>query len=58
MEYKDKIVEEIRRIRDEHAAKFNYDLDAIYKDLKQKEKACGRKVVSLPPKPFFKATGA
>ena len=26
----DPIVEEVRRFRDEHARKFNYDLDAIF----------------------------
>ncbi len=33
----DHIVEEIRRIRDEHASLFNYDLDAIVADLKRSE---------------------
>jgi hypothetical protein len=46
----DEIVEEIRRIREEHAARFGYDLDAIYADLKRTEGQSGRKVVSLPPK--------
>ncbi len=31
---KDPIVEEIRKIRDEHVKKFNYDLDAICEDFK------------------------
>lgn len=48
--WKDPIVEEVRRIREEHAARFNYDLRAIYEDLKAQEKASGRKVVSFPPK--------
>lgn len=26
------ILDEIRRIRDEHAKKFNYDIDAIFED--------------------------
>ncbi len=34
---KDHIVEDVRRVRDEHAAQFNYDLDAIVADLKQSE---------------------
>lgn len=46
----DRIVEATRKIREEHASKFNYDLEAIYGDLKQEEKQGGRKVVSLPPK--------
>ena len=32
---RDPIVEEIRRIRREHAEKFKFDLDAIFEDLKQ-----------------------
>ena len=48
--WKDEIVEEVRRIRHEHAARFNNDLDAIVADLKEKERKSGRKVVSLPPK--------
>ncbi len=46
----DRIVEETRKIREEHAAKFNYDLEAIYVDLKEEEKKSGRNIVSLPPK--------
>jgi hypothetical protein len=45
----DRIVDEIRRIRDAHAARFNYDLDAIYRDIKEQEKASGRKFVSFAP---------
>jgi hypothetical protein len=48
--WEDSIVEEVRKIRDEHAAKFHYDLALIYKDLKQQEKLSGRAVVSFPPK--------
>ncbi len=32
------ILEEIRRIRDEHAKEFNYDLDAIFADIKRHER--------------------
>jgi hypothetical protein len=38
---KDPIVDEVRRIRDAHAARFNYDLDAIFKDIKEREKKSG-----------------
>ena len=47
---KDLIVEEIRKIRQAHAAKFNYNLTAICADLKEKEKQCGHPVVSFLPK--------
>lgn len=46
----DPIVEEIRRIRDEYARKFNYDLDAICQDLREKQSVGKQRVVSLPPK--------
>jgi hypothetical protein len=48
--WKDPIVEEVRKIRERHAAKFKYDLDAICRDLKEQERKSGRKVVSLPAK--------
>jgi hypothetical protein len=47
---KDPIVEEVRKVRDAHAAQFNYDLRAIYEDLKKQEKKSKRKFVTLPPK--------
>jgi hypothetical protein len=37
----DPIVDEVRRIRDAHAARFKYDLDAIYRDIKEREKESG-----------------
>jgi hypothetical protein len=46
----DPIVAEVRKARDEYARSFNYDLDAICKDLQQRQAQAGRKVVSFPPK--------
>ena len=37
----DPIVDEVRRIRDEHAARFDHDLDAIFRDIKARERASG-----------------
>ena len=37
----DPIVDEVRRVRDAHAAKFNYDLDAIFQDIKESERRSG-----------------
>ena len=57
----DPIVDEVRRIRDAHAAKFNYDPDAIFRDIKEQEKRSGRKYVSFaedeaaPPQEFHRA---
>jgi hypothetical protein len=45
--WRDPIVEEIHRIREEHAAQFNYDLDAIFRDIQKRQNESGRKVVSF-----------
>ena len=44
----DPIIEELHRIREEHAKKFNYNLRAMFDDLKQQEKRSGKTYVSLP----------
>jgi len=46
----DPIVEEVRKGRQEHAARFNYDLEAIVRDIRSREGKDGEKVVTLPPK--------
>ncbi len=43
----DPIVDEVRRVRDAHAARFNYDLRAIFRDIKEQEKKSGLKFVSF-----------
>lgn len=48
--YENKILEEIRAYREEYARSFNYDLEAIVDDLRQKQAASGRKFVKLPIK--------
>ena len=49
--WEDPIVAEVRKVRDAYAAQFNYDLEAIYHDLKRQEKESGLTFVSYPPKP-------
>jgi hypothetical protein len=48
--WKDEIVEEIHQIREAYAKSLNYDLDAIFEDLRKKEAESGREVVSLSRK--------
>ena len=45
----DPIVDEIHRIREAHAAKFNFDLRAIFLDLQERQSHSGRKYVSFDP---------
>jgi len=46
----DPIVDELHKIREEHAKKFHNDLQAIFADFKEKEIQSGRQVISLPIK--------
>ena len=46
----DPIIAELRAVRDAHAARFNYDVKAIFRDLQARQKASGRKYVSHPAK--------
>lgn len=48
--WQDAIVEEVRKVRIKHAEQFDFDLKAIYQDLKKKEQEGEREVVSFPPK--------
>ena len=47
--WRDPIVEEIRKIRQEHAACFNYDVRAIGEDLRKRQQEGNHEVVSFPP---------
>lgn len=53
---RDPIVEEIRRIREAHAAEFNYSISAIIEDLVRKQNPNKYKYVSLPPKRIKQTT--
>lgn len=43
----DPIIEEIHKVREEYAAKFDYDVDAMFEDLRQKQANSNRDVVSF-----------
>ncbi|PSB19546.1 hypothetical protein C7B65_11565 [Phormidesmis priestleyi ULC007] len=44
------ILDEIYKVREEHAKSFNYDLDAMFADWQKKQAEGGRKIVNLSPK--------
>lgn len=48
--WEDPIVEELHRIREEHAREFNFDIAAIYEDLKKQEAKSDRKIISSLPR--------
>ncbi len=41
----DPIVDQVRKARDAHAAKFGYDIQAIFKAVRQQQAATGREYV-------------
>ena len=44
----DPIIAELRAIRQEYAARFNYDVDAMFRDIRARQEASGREYVRLP----------
>jgi hypothetical protein len=48
--WKDEILEEIHKTREEHAEAFNYDLQAICDDLRRRQAESGRRIISSPLK--------
>jgi hypothetical protein len=46
----DDVVREVRAAREDYCRQFAYDLGAILRDLRERERASGRQVVSLPPR--------
>jgi hypothetical protein len=47
---KDELVEEVRKARQEQAARWNFDLKAVLADARKRQAQSGRKVVSFVPK--------
>ena len=47
MEWKDEIVEEVRKASDAYFAQFDYDLERVFEDLKKREQEHPERVVSL-----------
>ena len=52
---KDSIIAKLRKTRDEHAARFNHDLDAMVRDLQEREKQAPHgKLVNFKPRKVAK----
>jgi hypothetical protein len=47
---KDPILEELHRVREKYAARFNYNLQAMYRDLKEREERGEFVVVHRSPR--------
>ena len=47
---KDEVVEEVRKARQEQAARWNFELKALLADARKRQAQSGHKVVSFVPK--------
>ena len=52
----DSIIAEVRQARDELSKRFNYDLQAMIEDARERQAAGGRRVVTLPPRTVRRTT--
>ncbi len=48
---RDTIVDEVRQAREDYARRFDFDLEAICRDLRQKQQAAGVQVISFAKRP-------
>ena len=47
----DAIIAELRTVRDEHAARFDYDVEAIFRDIRAMQNSSDREYVRYPSRP-------
>ena len=52
----DPIVAEVRAARDQHAARFGYDLKEIFRDIQARQESSGRKYVRYASRPVVVTT--
>lgn len=50
--WQDPIIKDTRKRRKQYSEQFNHDLDAIYKDIRERQKKSKRKCVSFPAREF------
>ena len=51
----DPIIDELRTVRDEHVARCGYDVDEIFRDIRARQQASGRKYARLPARRLVSA---
>ena len=48
--WKDPVVEETRKLREQYASEFDHDVDAIFKDIQRRQAKSHKNLVSFPPR--------
>ena len=56
--WKDPVVEETRKLREQYASKFKHDVDAIFDDIQRRQTLSDKKPLSLPARKPSKSTNA
>lgn len=56
--WKDPIVEETRKLREQYASKHNHDIDAIFEDIQQRQSKSDKKWVLFPPRKLINSPTA
>ena len=46
----DAVIDELRALREEHAARHGYDIKSIFREIRAREEASGREYVRYPPR--------
>ena len=54
----DPIIAELRAIREAYAARFDYNVEAMFRDIRARQEASGREYVRLPARAARPATEA
>ena len=54
----DPIISEVRAVRDAHAASFDYNMAAIFRDIRAMQQASGREYLRHPARPVVDADSA
>lgn len=49
-DFQDEIIAEVRKVREELAARFDYDMDRLYKEIKRRESRAERPMLEAAPK--------
>ena len=50
LETRDEVIRQVYTVRESYAARFNYDLAALFRHAREQTKQANRAVVSRPPK--------
>ncbi len=53
----DPIISEVRAVRDAHAARFDYDVASIFRDIRAMQKESGQDYIQLPSRPVVVPDG-